>query len=428
MTGFRVRRRRGAHELEVHDADLAKRAGAALFAADERIRAAADELGFAEAELGAGATQRLSEALAHVRRHLSNAFHLYRLNHDAIPGTVDEVRARYERIVQLCESAEDMLDEQTSALAERIARARRAPEIIAGLRADIERLSARVPYVRETIKRLATRYAREALVQVEANAAEAEQLLGFAEHSVRVAERRREAGARDQAEVALEASAESVRRAATMLDAVETFEVEALRAESTLAAIVEESRRHLAVALEAPPSRGVASAIDELQAALASLPPVGVNTDPFAHLSRMRTAHAALDSAMATARERAIRPTPPVDHVSHAIEAADRKLDVARDAIASHPGWIGAEAMKVLAESERIRIDLGHYLGSPAVTVAVTDQDHQAQVVAMARRAAFLASEALFLARRDIDASRRHGRVGQRGDVGGLVTPATARS
>ena len=62
MTGFRVKRRSGAHELEVHDADLAKRAGAALFAADERIRVAADELGFAEAELGAGATQRLERS------------------------------------------------------------------------------------------------------------------------------------------------------------------------------------------------------------------------------------------------------------------------------------------------------------------------------------------------------------------------------
>jgi len=313
--------------------------------------------------------------------------------------------------------------------AERIARARRAPEIIAGLRAEIQRLGARVPRVRETIERLLTRYAREALVQVEANAAEAEQLLGFAEHSLRVAERRLEAGERDQADVALEASAESVRRAAALLDAVETFEVEALRAEATLAAIVEESRRHIAVALEAPHSRSVASAIDELRAALAGLPPAGVNTDPFAHLGRMRTAHDALDSAMAAARERAIRPAPPVDQVRHAIDDADRKLDVARDAIAGHPGWIGAEAMRLLAESERIRVDLGHHLGSPAVMIAVTDQDHQAEVVAMAQRAAFLASEALVLARRDIDASRRHGGSrGQRGDVGGLVTPATARS
>jgi hypothetical protein len=48
-------------------------------------------------------------------------------------------------------------------------------------------------------------------------------------------------------------------------------------------------------------------------------------------------------------------------------------------------------------------------------------------MIAMARRIAYLAGEALHLARRDIDASRRHG-LGQRGDVGGLPAPVTARS
>ena len=94
----------------------------------------------------------------------------------------------------------------------------------------------------------------------------------------------------------------------------------------------------------------------------------------------------------------------------HAIRDADRQLDVARDAIARHPAWIGAEALTLLAESERIRIDLSHSLGSSAETIRVTDQDHREQMIAMARRIAYLASEALHLARRDIDACRSHGR------------------
>lgn len=409
MAGPWVRRRFSAHELEARDAELAKRAGSALLAADERVRVTADEIGFAEAELGSESTATASEALAAVRRHLSDAFRLNRLNHDPIPGTADEVRARYVRIVQLCDGIENALDEQISALADRIAHARRAPEVIVGVRSDVARLRSRVPHARDAVERLAARYAREALARVEANPAEAEQLLGFAEHSAGVAERRREAGQPGHANVALEASAESVRRAATLLDAVETFEVEALRAESTLAAVVEDSRRDLAVALEEPHSRGVAmaTAIAELQAALAALPPAGVNTDPFAQLRRLREAHAALEAAMAAARERATRPLPPVNHVHHAIEDADRKLDVARDAIAGHPGWIGAEALTRLAESERIRVDLHHSLGTSAATAIVNHEDHRKQAMAMARRVAMLAGEALHLARRDIDAARR---------------------
>ena len=163
MAVFRVRRRRGAQQLDVHDVDLAKRAGRALVAADERIRVTVDELGFAEAELGVDATAQLSAALVAARRHLRDAFRLNRLNHEAIPGSADEVRARYLRIVELCELAEDELDEQTSALADRVARARHAPEIIVGVRADTERLRARIPHARETIERLAARYAQEAV-------------------------------------------------------------------------------------------------------------------------------------------------------------------------------------------------------------------------------------------------------------------------
>jgi hypothetical protein len=405
MAGFWGKRKRDP-QLEAHDADLAKRAGTALVAADERIRVTTDELIFAEAELGPDATKGLSEALAAVRKHLGDAFRLNQLNHDEIPDTAEELRARNARIVQLSEWAEDVLDEHTSALADRIARARRAPEIIAGVRADAARLRARIPHARDTVERLSARYAREALAQVEVNPAEAEQLLGFAEHSAGVAERRREAGQREQANLALEASTESVRRAATLLDAVETFEVEALRAESTLAAIVEDSRGDLAVALKEPQSPGVTTAIAELQTALASLPSAGVNTDPFAQLSRLREANAGLDAAIAAARERAARPIPPLEHVRHAIDDADRQLAVARDVIAGYRGWIGADARTRLAESERIRVDLDHYLGRSATTATVIDEDHREQAMAMARRVAYLAGEALQLAQRDINASR----------------------
>lgn len=371
MAGARVRRRFGAQHLEVRDAELAKRAGSALLAADERIRVTHDELGFAEAELGSRATATASEILLAARTLLLDGFRLNRLNHEAMPGTAEEVRARYLLIVQLCEQIDDVLDEQTSALAATVARARRAPEIIAGVRADVAHLRARIPDARDTTYRLAARSAREALGRVEANPTEAEQLLAFAEHCMGVAERRREAGQREQASLALEASLVSVRRAAILLDAVEAF---------------------------------------ELQVALVGLPPVGVNTDPFAHLNRLRTAHAALDAATTSTRERATAPMPPVNLLHHAVDDADRKLDVARDAIAGHPGWIGAEALMRLAESERIRIDLGHCLGGPAGAVTVIREVHRMQAMTMARSVAFLAGEALRLARRDIDASRRQDR------------------
>src|SRR6478752_8337578 len=221
MAGFWGRRRRDEQEaLEAQDADLARRARTALVAADERIRLTTDELAFADAELGPGPTEDLRAALEAVKTHLQEAFHLHQLNHDEIPDTPEELRTRNARIVQLCDWAEDLLDDRTAALAAAIERARRAPEIIAKVRADAARLRLRLPDARATVDRLAIRYSSHALSQIDANPAEAEQLLGFAEHSAGVAERRREAGQREQASVALAGSIESVRRDEKLSDAV----------------------------------------------------------------------------------------------------------------------------------------------------------------------------------------------------------------
>ena len=416
MAGFWGKRKREEQAtVDAQDADLARQARTALVAADERIRLTTDELAFAEAELGNEATQELRTALASVRTHLAEAFHLHQLNHDEIPDTPEELRTRNARIVQLCEWAEDLLEDRAGSLAEAIARARRAPEIIAGVRADAAHLRTRIPHARDTVTRMAARYSPDALKQVESNPAEAEQLLGFAEHSASVAERRREAGQREQANLALEAATEAARRAATLIDAVETFEVEALRAESTLSAVVEDSRDDLIVARTAPQTPAVTAAMAELEAALRALPAAGVNTDPFSQLSRLREANGGLDAAIAAARERAARPIPPVEHVRNAIDDADRQLAVARDVIAGHRGWIGADARTRVAEAERIRVDLDRYLGTSAAAATAIDEDQREQALAMARRVAFLASEGLQLAQRDIDASRPQVVAGQWG-------------
>ncbi|SFR99457.1 hypothetical protein SAMN04487846_1273 [Microbacterium sp. cf046] len=413
MAGFWGKRKREEQEaLEAQDADLARRAGQALVAADERIRVTADELDFAELELGVGPTTELRDALAAVRRHLREAFHLNQLNFDEIPDTAEELRTRNARIIQLSEWAEELLDDRTAALAEPIAKARRAPEILAGIEEDAVRQRARLPQTRDTIERLTQRYSVAALAQIAENADEAEQLLKFAEHSAGIATRRREAGQREQANLALETAIEAGRRAAALIDAVETYEIEALRAESTLAAVVEDSRGDLIEARDAPAVPAVATAVTALEQALVLLPPAGAKTDPFADLTRLRTANTALDAAIATARERAARQIPPLEHVRHSIDDADRQLAVAKDVIAGHRGWIGADARTRVAEAERIRVDLDRYLGASAAAATSIDEDHREEALAMSRRVAYLASEGLQLAQRDIDQSRPPGGPG----------------
>ena len=429
MAGFWGKRKREqAAAQAAQDADLARRAEQSLVAADERIRTAGDELAFAEAELGVSMTQDLKAAVDSVRTHLREAFQLHQLNHDEIPDTDEELRTRNARIVQLCDWAEDLLDEKTSALAESIARVRQAPQIIAKVRADAESLTARIPLTRSTIERLSTRYSDSAMHQISASAGEAEQLVSFAIHGADVSERRRAARQNEEANLALETATEATRRAGALMDAVEDFEIEALRAESTLAEVVTDSRGDIVAARLAPNVPGVAAAVGNLERALDALSPTGARNDPFAELTQLRNANTALDEAIAAAQYRAQNPLPSIAQVQHSLDDADRQLGVARGLISGHRGWIGADARTRFAEAERLRIDIPEM---------IRPEETREQALAASRRVAQLAAEALQLAQRDIDSARPQqqgwggdgwggGRRGSGGDImggimGGLV-------
>ncbi len=416
MAGFWGKRSKEKQAQAEHDAVLAQKAEAAIVAADERIRTANDELVFAEVELGSERTKDLRAALESVRTHLREAFELHQLNHDEIPDTEEELRTRNARITQLCDWAEDLLDAKTSELADAVQRVREAPQIVEQVRRDVVRLRGRIPDAESTITRLQARYSPEALRTIGQGSDEATQLLNFAEHGADVFDRRREQGQREEANLALETATEAVRRAGVILDSVEDFEIEALRAESTLAEVVQDSRDDLITARSAPQTPEVTSAAATLEVALRGIPVGAQGTDPFTALSELRAANSALDEAVAKARHRAENPPPPLAHVQHAISDADRQIGIARSLIAGHRGWIGADARTRLAEAERLHTELA--------TLAA-DEDTRQQALTQARRVAQLASEALQAAQRDIDSSRPPqdpwgGRGGGRSAGGGM--------
>ncbi|WP_053352548.1 hypothetical protein [Leucobacter musarum] len=391
--GFWGRRDREAEQQqEATDADLSRRARSAIVAADERIRATGDELAFATAELGDDATSELRVGLASVREHLAEAFQLHQLNHDHIPDTPEETRTRNARIVQLCEWAEAVLDERTSALQARVERARRAPEMVQRVRDDVAALTARVPDAQQAAARLAERYSPTALQRVRLSSEDVEQLLDFALHSADLSDRRRAAGALADANLALETATETVRRASSILDGVDGFEIEALRAQNTLADVIEDSRGDISAARTEASNATVTAAIDRLESALAEVAN-GRQRDPFADLALVSSANAALDAA----RARAAKPVPSSAQVQHGIAAADHAIGIASSLIEGHRGWIGADARTRLAEARRHRSE---------IAVMHDTEDTREEALRLARRASELADEALRFAQRDIDSSR----------------------
>ena len=399
MAGFwGIRKSEDQTRQEAADEDLAFRARTAIVSADERIRTTEDELGFAVAEIGANSTLRLRDALVAVKKHLGEAFYLHQLNYDDIPDTVEELRTRNTRIVQLCEWAEQVLDTETEALRGQVERVRQAPAVLQAVRDDIERLRARLPEINEIVAHLSEQYTPAALGRLRFTTGETERLLDFATRSADVSERRRNAGQLEESNLAMETATETMRRASAMVDGVDRFEFEAIRAQATLADVIADSRNDLIVAARVPRTSEVTEAARRLETQLAAIGTAGVATDPFAELAALSAANAALDAAVA--RERASRPVPSLDHVRHDVRAADHALSIADGLINGHRGWIGADARTRHAEAIRYRSEIDSLIVS---------EETREQAQQLARRSAQLANEAVRLAQRDIDSSRPDG-------------------
>jgi hypothetical protein len=205
MAGFWGARKQEREQLAAQDAELGRRADAALVADRRAAAHAEDELAFAEIELGTEPTR--PPRRAHGRpQHMGEAFQLNQLNHDDIPDTPKRLRTRNARIIQLCDWAEDLLDD----------RLRPSPSPSSAPAARRRSSTASAPTscghaAHPAPRRLARVHAHapDALRKIEKNAAEAAQLLEFATHGADVSTARRENGQREQANLALETAIEA---------------------------------------------------------------------------------------------------------------------------------------------------------------------------------------------------------------------------
>ncbi|TDE94883.1 hypothetical protein EXU48_08830 [Occultella glacieicola] len=367
----------------------------ALVRADETVRRGTDELGYATAEFGEVDTRELAAALTQARTQLREAFRLNGLLLDDEPETPQQRQQLEAGVLATTAEVDRLVRGPASEFATRRAALRDAPTAIARLRAETGDVAGRVAEARSALATLTTRYSEEAIVAVADNPDQAEALLQFTERSLGLAERRHTAGRGEEATKAIRVASDSIRRADELLDAVTDYEVEAVHAESTLTAVLADSRsdiveaRHLLAAAPDHEIEGATAALDEAVAAAAT---GEAARDPFTTLSRLRAANEALDRLV---RERRSRPERERlrAHLEAALADADRQVALARTLIADHPGSTGPDSRTRLAQAERL-------LGG--VTLV---EDPQA-ALSQGRQAADLAAEAAALARRDLEAAR----------------------
>lgn len=163
VRGLRTRGRRVLEAEGRTPEALDQRAGLALVQADDVVRQAEDEVGFAEAQFGKSDAAQVARAVSSARQALREAFLLRQKLDDHIPDTESDRTRWNTRIIELCATATRLVETENSSLSERRSVERDAPERLAQLTAGLAETEAALPAARATLDALARRFSPAAI-------------------------------------------------------------------------------------------------------------------------------------------------------------------------------------------------------------------------------------------------------------------------
>ena len=393
---------------------LAQQANALLIATDERIRDAAQETDFAEAQYGPDAVVSFRQAVAEARDELAAAFTIRQQLDDAVPEDEATRIAMLGEIVDRTTKAASRLDAETDRIRQLRDLERDAPNTLVELPARIEAVEDRLDALAATTARLQT-YAEGVWQPIHGNLEEARKGIAGARTAVTTGSMAVATGDLSDVALATRTALEGMTGAAALLDAIEQQ-----------AAAVAEAERRVPEELAAA-ERDLA----DLERALAGRP-VDATTD-----GRRRAAAAALDAARSASLA---RPADPVEALRLATEAhrsADEGLVATRDAVAAADRLVAAADSSVRtasAEVDRVATFIASRrrgVGEVARTRLAEAQRHlvaaagllptdPARALEAGRRAGALAQEAYRLAQDDFSDWDQGGPGwGQRGGTSG---------
>jgi uncharacterized membrane protein YgcG len=424
-----------------------------LVATDDAVRTSEEDVGFATAQFGEDAARPFGEAVEYAKDELTAAFRLRQKLDDAYPEDDETRRQMLGEILSRCTQANRRLDAESEAFDRLRAMEANAPQVLARAEQAAMALPARIDAAAAALGPLAERYADSALEPVAGHPAEARDRLGFARTSL---EQAQEAIGTDhgRAAVFVRAAEGALDQAAVLADSVIRREQELRAADAKLAEALAEAEADLAEARAilggpgagsaggygtgAGPAGGGASyeaggpgggdgagaaaglAHAELRGRVARVESVLAavrgelaqgRPDPIAALRRVEEADAALDGALAGAREEEAGQRRTAGLLEQALLAARSEVAAARDTVTTHRGAIGSRARTRLTEAER-RLHRAEALAA----------DDPRQALEHAREADRLAREAQSSAQDDVSGfGGRRGRGGAGGGMGGMA-------
>ncbi|MFD3678688.1 TPM domain-containing protein [Streptomyces sp. NPDC058613] len=380
--------------------ELDSRAKALLVGTDDAIRTSTEELGFASAQFGDEAAAPFTAAVEYAKNELTHAFRLRQQLDDAYPEDEATRRRMLDEIVARCTEANRRLDAESADFDRLRDLEKNAPQALATVELRFRALAGRTTTAVATLTALAGRYADSASAPVASNPEQAEDRLLFATTSLGEAHAAVDAGDNGRAAVHVRAAEGAVDQAATLVDAVERRAQELAEAAGKLPGALNEADTDLADArgLLTGTAEGTSTAdlrgrIGRAEAVLADVrqEQAAGRYDPIDALRRVEEADAALDEALAGARERESGRQRAVALLDQALLSARSAIGAATDYVTTSRGAVGSQARTRLAEAAR------HLERAGTLTSA-----DPAGALAEAQQADSLARQAQQLAEQDV--------------------------
>jgi hypothetical protein len=387
---------REAEERDRRTGELARKANALLIQTDELLRQDEQELAFAEAEFGTDAVDPFRTALTQAHGELQAAFKVRQRLDDEVPEDPPTRETMLNEIIARCTSAQQLVDKETDRFRQLRDLERRAPEILAGLPDEIQKVEARLAPAESALAEL-RREASATAKSVQGNVTEARKRIGLAREAVT----RGTAAARTQdkapAARAAKAAQDSLAQAAALIEAIDKAHQALEAARTQLAGALEQARSDVAAArsaLEASNVQARETDVAQAEAKLSAAEKAASDSPPDLVLAHRlaKEAEAAADAVMAQIKEEEERRVKAASAADAALTAATRSVDRASEFITARRHGVSRIPRTRLADAQ----------AALEQARALRESDPEA-AVSQAQKAVAQADEAYRLAQEDFE-------------------------
>ncbi|AYD90455.1 TPM domain-containing protein [Actinomyces lilanjuaniae] len=339
--------------------ELRVRAGSALVDADDTVRSAAEELSYAQAQFGLSATDAFTAALDRAREHVARSFELRQRLDDEIPETEAQQRQMSTEILGRCEAAVEEIRVQAEAFSQRRGIEASLPTSIAETTQRADETEQSITVAESLLVTLHAAYPQPSLSSVSQAPEQARRLLAAGRTALEQARSSVEQGqnvaAVEQVRIAQGAIAQAGDLAAQVTTARERLQGAGKALEAAIASISSDlvDAQRLA---DAVPEATLRPLVDDAQAAVeegrAASGPTP-SADPLAALDHLERAEAAIDAALASAREQEENISRARASVGSRLSRLGSQVEAVTAYITTHRGVVGASARTALSEASR---------------------------------------------------------------------------